>query len=53
MAAGESGRSGEPPAEPIDARNEPGEWRGATLARLRALIRQDQPGLARRGRIAR
>lgn len=36
--------AGASPARPIDARiKEPGDWRGATLARVRALIKQACP----------
>ena len=38
------GQGGEPPSRLIDARiRELGDWRGETLARIRALIRQADP----------
>ena len=38
------GRGGDPPSQRIDARiKELGDWRGETLARLRALIEQADP----------
>jgi hypothetical protein len=46
MATKGSGRSNEPPSKLIDARiAELDDWRGATLARLRAVIRAADPGI--------
>ena len=40
------GKGGESPSQLIDARvKELGDWRGETLARLRALIKQADPGV--------
>jgi hypothetical protein len=41
-----AGAKGESPSRQIDARiEELGDWRGATLARVRALIREADPGV--------
>jgi hypothetical protein len=46
MSAGGS-QEGKSPSELIDGRiAEPGDWRGETLGRMRALIRQADPGVA-------
>jgi hypothetical protein len=38
------GKGGDSPSRPIDARaKEPGDWRGETLARIRALVKQADP----------
>ena len=40
----QEGKGGDPPSRQIDARiKELGDWRGATLARVRILIRQADP----------
>ena len=46
MTAKKSPSKGESPAELIDARiKELGDWRGKTLARIRTLIKQVDPGV--------
>ncbi|HWB68835.1 MAG TPA: DUF1801 domain-containing protein [Solirubrobacterales bacterium] len=44
--AAKPGQGGESPSELIDARiEELGDWRGETLARVRALVKQADPGV--------
>jgi hypothetical protein len=44
MMMGQSGRGADAPAQLIDARiEELGDWRGATLARVRALVKEADP----------